>query len=187
MTLTDITHQPATRKGEGLGTTGFHTRSSDKDGTTRGNLRDRNYRATSREEPEEPETDNDVAFTLVTRAANTIDILQNRCNQLETDAAELRNRLKTETETAERVIKDWERLATAMKTQLQECETRIAGLQERLEAAEARAEAGESRARDAERQASLEEEISSSLREKILLAFGSGSQTQAAIEAVVKP
>lgn len=186
MTLTELTHQPITRKGEGHGAVGFHIRSSDKDSAARGNLRDR-YRASSREEAEEPETENDVAFALVTRAASTIDMLQNRCAQLETDAAELRNRLNTETETAERVIKDWERLATAMKSQLQECETRITGLQERLEAAEARAEAGESRAREAERQASLEGEISSSLREKILMAFGSGLQTHATSEGVVKP
>ena len=175
MTLTDTIHQPPLRKGEAIGA-GFHTRSSDKDSAGRGNPRD---------QTEEAETDNDVAFALVTRAANTIDVLQNRCNQLETNTAELRDRLKTETETAERVIKDWERLATAMKAQLQDCETRIAGLQERLEAAEARAEAGETRALAAEQQANVEEEISSTLREKILSAFGSGSHTQAAIEAVV--
>ncbi len=187
MTLTDHSQQSpqAIRKGEGIGASGHPTRPSDRESTGRGNLRDRNFRGATRDQHQELEADNDVAMALVTRAANTIDTLQSRCNQLEANAIDLRDRLKNETEAAERVIKDWERLATAMKAQLQECETRIAGLQERLEAAEARAEAGEVRARAAEQQANVEEEISSSFREKILSAFGSGSQTHAAIDAVV--
>lgn len=187
MSLTDHSQQPpqATRKGEGISGSGNNSRLSDRETTGRGNQRDRNFRGGSRDRREEPEADNDVALALVTRAANTIDVLQSRCNQLDADANELRERLKTETETAERVIKDWERLATAMKAQLQECETRIAGLQERLEAAEARAEASETRAEAAEQQATVEEEIASSLREKILSAFASGSPTQTAIDSIV--
>lgn len=186
MSLTDHSQQPTQmiRTNNGINASGFSSRLLDKEMAARGN-RDRNHRAAAREQLADTDDDNDIALDLVSRAANTIDVLQTRCNQLEANAAELRERLKTETETAERVIKDWERLATAMKTQLGECETRIAGLQQRLEAAEARAEAGESRAQAAEQQATVEEEIASSLREKILAAFGSGSHTQAAIESVV--
>ena len=188
MTLTEQSQQPAhtIKQDEGTtGSSGDQTRAPDTESPVRTTRRDRNFRSVSRDQQKELEADNDLALELVTRAASTIDILQSRCHQLEANANDLRERLKTETETAERVIKDWERLATAMKTQLQDCETRISGLQQRLEAAEARAEAGETRAEAAEQQATIGEEIASSFREKIISAFGSGSQAQAAMEAVV--
>ncbi len=172
MSVTDREDQPAqfARRLGGIATANFHSRHLD--------LRDKTARSAARDHYKDLEGENEVALTLVSRAAATIEVLQTRCTQLEVVATELRDRLKSEAEGSERVIKEWEALAGAMKTQLHECESRIVEMQAKLEAAEARAQAEEVRAEAAEHQAGMEEEIAASLRDKIILTLGTTPQVQ---------
>lgn len=179
MSMTERGEQPPqfARRAEVAVATSFHSRHLD--------LRDKNSRNAARDHYKDLEGENDVALTLVSRAATTIEVLQTRCAQLDLVVAELRERLKSEAEASERVIKEWETLAGAMKTQLHEGEARMAELQQKLDDAEARAKSEEVRAEAAEHQAGMEEEIASALRDRIIMALGSTAQVQPMVGALV--
>lgn len=181
MSVTDRGDQPPqfSKRLDSVATTTFHSRHLD--------LRDKTARSAARDHYKDLEGENEVALTLVSRAASTIEVLQTRCTQMELVVTDLRERLKSEAEGSERVIKEWESLAGAMKTQLHECESRIMELQAKLEAAEARAQAEEVRAEAAEHQAGMEEEIAASLRDKIILALGATAQVPPPPMAIAGP
>ena len=141
------------------------------------------------------ETEYESAFRLVQKASEAIDTLQERCRRLEVSVRETNDRIKSEAETSERVIKDWENLAGALKAQLSKTEAGLAEAQQKLKAmedrataaetraqsSEARAEANEIRAQEAERYAAQEIELASSFRHTILETFGSGSRLSSAL------
>lgn len=143
------------------------------------------------------EADYDSAFRLLQMASEAIDVLHDRCRRLEIDAREVGERAKIEADSSERVIKDWERLATALKAHLatsdaahaetqakfEAAESRRAALEDLLKstedralALEARAVAAESRADAAEQRAAREIEVAATFRDTIIQTFGLGSR-----------
>lgn len=134
------------------------------------------------------------ALRLVQRASAAIDILQDRCHRLEHDIWETNERFRIEAESTERVIKDWENLATALKDRLAKAEHALgeanqklkaseeqaSGLAARAQASETRAETSEMRAREAEAHASSAEQMAaaeadfaSSFRRAVIETLGS--------------
>lgn len=140
------------------------------------------------------------ALRLVQRASAAIDILQDRCRRLEHDVWETNERFRIEAESTERVIKDWENLATALKDRLTKSEHALAetnqklklseehasGLAARAQAGESRAETSEMRAREAEAHASSAEQMAaaeadfaSSFRRAVIETLGSDGRLSA--------
>ncbi|HEX4766839.1 MAG TPA: hypothetical protein VH414_11250 [Lichenihabitans sp.] len=142
------------------------------------------------------------AFRLVHKASEAIDVLQERCRRLESDIRDTNERSRSEAESSERVIKDWERLATALKAQLSKteanladaqqslkaleeraaaAETRIQETEQRLQASDLRAQEAETRAMAAEQLASQESELALSFQHTIIEAFGTDSRLSSAL------
>ena len=137
------------------------------------------------------------ALRLVQRASAAIDILQDRCRRLEHDVWETNERFRIEAESTERVIKDWENLAAALRDRLAKSENSLGeanqklkaadeqalGLAARAQASESRSEANEMRAREAEAHASsaeqtaaAEADFASSFRRAVIETLGSDSR-----------
>ena len=150
------------------------------------------------------ESDYTSVLRLIQKASDAIDNLQDRCRRLENDVLETNERLQAEATSSERVIKDWEQLATTLKAKLTTMEADLAAAlqkvksaDERANAAETRAQASESRlqasytrAHDAEARATAAEkrvakeiELATSFRQKIIETFGSGSRLSALLDA----
>ncbi len=148
------------------------------------------------------DTEYTSAFRLVQKASEAIDVLQERCRRLEADIRDTNDRSKSEAESSERVIKDWERLANALKAQLSKTETNLTEAQQtlksleeraaaaearvqqneqRLQASDIRAQDAEARASAAEQLASQESELALSFQHTIMEAFGTGSRLSSAL------
>ncbi len=148
------------------------------------------------------DTEYTSAFRLVQKASEAIDVLQERCRRLESDIRDTNERSKSEAESSERVIKDWERLANALKAQLSKTEANLADAQQtlkaleeragaaeiriqeneqKLQASDLRAQEAEARAMAAEQLASQESELALSFQHTIMEAFGTGSRLSSAL------
>ena len=136
--------------------------------------------------------DFDMSTELLDRAAKAFDLLINRCTALEED-------LNRETDRAQgpgsrgrttrsnsgsgsppisrRKLESSERAATALK---QRCETTEA----RADTAERRVTALERATADAASHAALAEQLSTRLRDKVIIAFGIGSRAHPVLEAI---
>ena len=142
------------------------------------------------------------AFRLVHKASEAIDVLQERCRRLEAEIRDTNERSRSEAESSERVIKDWERLANALKAQLSKTEANLADAQQslktleeraaaaeiriqeneqRLQASDLRAQEAEARAMAAEQLASQESELALSFQHTIMEAFGTDSRLSSAL------
>ena len=138
-----------------------------------------------------PGRDFETPFDLIERAAAALDVLANRCRQLESQMAEAAERTKVEAAAQEQVIGQWKKLASGMKTHAEDADKRAEAMKARLEAAEARAATAEARAvalKDASdaaaHQAMAAETLSTELHDKVVAAFGIGSRAHVALEAV---
>lgn len=135
------------------------------------------------------------AYQLIQKASETFDALQERYRRLDAEMRKSNERFRSELHEAERVIKDWERLATGLKAQLERSEAHGAELQQRLTvfenrvefletelkasedrlaASQALLEEAERRARAAEDLAAEEIKLAASFREKIAETFNPG-------------
>ena len=162
----------------------------------------RALRSGSLAQSRQSDTEYTSAFRLVQKASEAIDVLQERCRRLESDIRDTNERSKSEAESSERVIKDWERLANALKAQLSKTEANLTDAQQtlkaleeraaaaeiriqeneqRLQASDLRAQEAESRAMAAEQLASQESELALSFQHTIMEAFGTGSRLSSAL------
>lgn len=137
-------------------------------------------------QPAKPRRDYETAFGLLDQASTALDTLLNRCQQLEMRVVEVSERAKAEAEAAEDVAAQWQKLAGAMKAQVDEYERRLAAMKQRAETAEAKAEAIQSRVSVAEQAASEKEDLSTRFHDKVVAAFGIGSRAHGVLEAVAK-
>lgn len=130
--------------------------------------------------------DYETAFGLLDHASKALETLLNRCQQLQAHIGEITERSRADVEAAEEVTAQWQKLAGAMKSQVEEYEKRLSAMKQRAEAAEMRAEAVKERAEAAERAAFEKEDLSTRFHDKVVAAFGIGSRAHGVLEAVAK-
>ncbi len=135
--------------------------------------------------------DFDMATELLDRASKAFELLIGRCQSLEHDLDQQKERARAQAAEQGDAIEQWKRLASGLKVQAEASDQAMAALRQRCEAAEARAVAAEMRAADLERastqaasQAALAEQLSTKLHDKVVVAFGIGSRAHSVLEAV---
>ena len=131
-----------------------------------------------------PRRDFTAAMELVDKASHVIDALQARVRQLELETREVRERSRLEVEAAESLAAEWQRLARATKTQLEDCEKRLATMKQNSDAAEARAEQLKEKLNSLQHLAAEEADQSARFHDKIVSAFGTGTRTQNALDTL---
>lgn len=124
------------------------------------------------------QTDLDAALDMLTRAAQAMDILQARYQQVESYARDIAERAERDLAKAYGQIKDWEARAVAGEAKLDEATLRaddadrnLEVAQRRAEQAEQQAEAAQRRAAQAERNATESREWLECFHDKIVASF----------------
>ena len=79
---------------------------------------------------------------------------------------------------------EWQSLARATKSQLEECEKRLATMKQVADAAATRTEEVKERLESLQHAAAEEADQSARFHDKIISAFGTGSRTQSALESL---
>ena len=135
--------------------------------------------------------DFDMSTELLDRAAKAFDLLINRCTALEEDLNRETDRAKAQAAAQNDTIEQWKRLASGLQAQLETSEQAAAVLKQRCETTEARADTAERKVTalerataDAASHAALAEQLSTRLRDKVIIAFGIGSRAHPVLEAI---
>ncbi len=138
-----------------------------------------------------PRRDFDMATELLDRASQAFDLLINRCQTLERDLDEERERGRARAAEQDETIEQWKRLASGLKGQVDVLEQASAASKARSDAAEARALAAERKLVAQERasaqaaaRAATSDQLSTKLHDKVVAAFGIGSRAHPVLEAV---
>ena len=138
-----------------------------------------------------PARDFDMSTELLDRAAKAFDLLINRCTALEEDLNRETDRAKTQAAAQNDTIEQWKRLASGLQAQLETSEQAGAVLKQRCEMTEARADTAERKVTalerataDAASHAAIAEQMSTRLRDKVIVAFGIGSRAHPVLEAI---
>lgn len=125
--------------------------------------------------------DFELSFGLLTRASEVIDLLQERCRQLEVDKKDIIEESRADMEAAHAAARQWQDLTASLKTKLDETSKNFAEMKTRAEAAEKRSEALTKRVEASDKRAVLNEELAKNYHDKILASFGSASRLQEAL------
>ena len=96
--------------------------------------------------------DFELSFGLLTRASEVIDLLQDRCRQLEVDKKDIIEESRADMEAAHAAARQWQDLTASLKTKLDEANKQLNEMKARAENAEKRLDAPE-QARRSRRQA----------------------------------
>jgi hypothetical protein len=130
--------------------------------------------------------DYETALNLLQRASEAVPILLQQCQALDTELREVRQQSEKDLHAANKVTDQWHQLALALKAKIDENDREITALRERIEAAEARFAAGEQQADAVRQQASTAIGIATLFHDRIVEAFGVGSQAHAAMDLLAK-
>ena len=125
--------------------------------------------------------DFELSFVLLTRASEVIDLLQERCRQLEVDKKEIIDESRADMEAAHAAARQWQDLTASLKSKLDEVTKQLGESKTRAENAEKRVEGLTKRIEASEKRALLNEELAKNYHDKILASFGSASQLQEAL------
>ncbi len=125
--------------------------------------------------------DFELSFGLLTRASEVIDLLQDRCRQLEVDKKDIIEESRADMEAAHAAARQWQDLTASLKTKLDEATKQLNEMKARAENAEKRLDALNKRAEAADKRALLNEELAKNYHDKILASFGSTSRLQEAL------
>lgn len=125
--------------------------------------------------------DFELSFGLLTRASEVIDLLQERCRQLEIDKKDIIDESRADMEAAHAAARQWQDLTGSLKAKLDETTKQFGEAKTRAENAEKRIEALTKRLEGAEKRALLNEELAKNYHDRILASFGSTSQLQEAL------
>ncbi len=146
--------------------------------------------ADQREPPPGPRAllrrDYETALNLLQRASDAFPVLMRQCQKLENEIRQLRVQAQADLNAANQVTDQWHQLALALKAKVDENEVEIARLKQRIEAAEERMAAGQQHADAVQQQASVAIGITTLFHDKIVEAFGVGSQAHAALDLIAK-
>ena len=122
--------------------------------------------------------DFEFSFDLLTKTAEVIDLLQERCRNLEADNKDILNESRADIEAAHATAKQWQEMSASLKSKLDECARQLADVKARAENAEKRAEGITKRLETTEQRANLAEELAKSFHDKIVASFGNASRLQ---------
>ena len=134
-----------------------------------------------------------TAFDLIDRAAEALDALVRRCDELKTQMRADAERARAEGAAQDEVIAQWQRLGSGMKSQAEETDRQLQAMKARAEAAEARAAGAEARAmalqqasEAAAQRATAAENLAKEFHDKVVATFGTGSRAQTALKLVAE-
>ena len=133
------------------------------------------------EQSSQSKRDFELSFGLLTRASEVIDLLQERCRQLEVDKKDIIDESRADMEAAHAAARQWQDLTASLKGKLDETTKQLGDMKSRAESAEKRLDGLAKRAESAEKRALLNEELAKNYHDKILASFGSASQLQEAL------
>lgn len=122
--------------------------------------------------------DFEFSFDLLTKTAEVIDLLQDRCRNLESDNKEIISESRADIEAAHATAKQWQEMSSSLKSKLDECARQLADTKLRAENSEKRAEGLAKRLETTEQRAALSEELAKSFHDKIVATFGNASRLQ---------
>ena len=149
----------------------FHSTASAADDGSGGTALSRNY---------------ETAFDLLARASEAFQLLSDRCQQLEAELRGVKEKAWADVEAASDTTKQWQQLASALKMHLEDSEQRVGVLKDKLKDAEARLAEARERAGTADQQAASAMDLTIRFHDKIVAAFGIGSQAHASLDALAK-
>jgi hypothetical protein len=130
--------------------------------------------------------DYETAFNLLQRASEAFPVLMRQCQRLEGEVRQIRVQAKADITAANGVTEQWHQLAMALKDKLDESERELAATRQRLSVAEMQMASDRRQADDAEHQASIAIGITTLFHDKIVEAFGVGSQAHSALDLVAR-
>jgi DNA repair ATPase RecN len=122
--------------------------------------------------------DFEFSFDLLTKTAEVIDLLQERCRNLEADNKDIINESRADIEAAHANAKQWQEMSSSLKSKLDECARQLTEAKTRAEAAEKRGDALAKRLETSEQRATVAEELARSYHDKIVASVGNASRLQ---------
>jgi chromosome segregation ATPase len=122
-----------------------------------------------------------TALSLLECAAKALEILYDRRDHLEATIEDLSMRAEGAVVSAQAKVLDGQKLAAALRNEIQDLERRLVLMQQRAELAESQLEAERDRAEAAECQAADVLNLSQGLHSKIMSSFGRGSSAHKAL------
>ena len=136
---------------------------------------------TREEQATQTKRDFEQSFGLLTRASEVIDLLQERCRQLELDKKEIIEESRADMEAAHAAARQWQDLTASLKAKLEDATKNLGEARTRADTAEKRVDALTKHIEVAEKRALLNEELAKNYHDKILASFGNTSQLQEAL------
>ena len=125
----------------------------------------------------QPKRDFELSFDLLSKTADVIDLLQERCRTLEAEKDRMADS-RSEIEAAEATVRQWQDMSTSLKGKLDECARQLADTRVRAEDAEKRADGFAKRLDAAEQRATVAEELARGFHDRIVASFGNAARLQ---------